>query len=706
MSIKEYIYTTGDKIQLWSANLSAKMEAVRQNQDEILKFKKTFEDLVKESNDVVEAIQKTADNIGDYDTAQIRDINDIGGIKKLVSDLKETRSVANKSIADLKAHIKNVKEAGKSLEDTAKDIDESEKAIAELMQAEADAAKVQAKAEDHLNEDLLEEKDQAANRATKADPEETTEDCPLKDCTIDYFTVEDNSGRMIAFDNNVEPDAPSDKNKSSSDDQKSSEDNKKDPPPPTTLYVICGKKEGYSEEITIKSHGDCKNGAACPAVSLKGGSIDESKAVELNKIKLKSEKIIPEKSWGDFLRKVIIPDMKVLSKPVEYNVNVHDCDSKDDISDLKIISFPPAGWSGEATVKYTEKSDDEKKEIREKNIDSNFLTTEPMGDWEIGGKMACYLDEDEWKYTPPEEFLKAVQECMDRITPLFNEIDNDYAKVKLQWPNITLGGNVDLAEVPDHNKLGYQGEINLIADPFLGVEIDVDIKNIIMRILETSSPFGVFLTEILAIAKKGYKGKYASAEANFDIKLKADTDIKGDLQWKREPAEGHWKTDNEKSSIGGSMSITIYGVVHVKGHLFTAKGAAGASIHLRSYDGKEASKFDITWAAFEGMENPSLERQMSFNGLAIYYSAYARAGTDDTAAGKATQKLFEALTKDDDADDGFGGDGSNDTKAVKKGKKSSENLINKGSKELKELCKLMQEWKSTDKSTEIGKDDV
>ena len=703
MSIKEYIYTTGDKIQLWSANLSAKMEAVRQNQDEILKFKKTFEDLVKESNDVVESIQKTADNIGDYDTAQIRDISDIGGIKKLVSDLKETRSVANKSIADLKAHIKNVKEAGKSLEDTAKDIDESEKAIAELMQAEADAAKVQAKAEDHLNEDLLEEKDQAANRATKSDPESTTADCPLKDCTIDYFTVEDNSGRMIAFDNNVEPDAPSDKNKSSSEDQKSAEDNKKSPPPPTTLYVICGEKDGYSEEITIESHGDCKNGAACPAVSLKGGSIDESKTVKLNKIRLKSEKIIPEKSWGDFLRKVIIPDMKVLSKPVEYNVNVHDCDSKDDISELKIISFPPAGWSGEASFEYTEKSKDEKKEIRERNRETEFETTESMGEWKIGGKMGCYLDKEEWEYTPPETFLKAVQACMNRITPLFNEIDNDYAKVKIGWPNIKLSGNVDLAEVPEHNKLSYKGEINLTANPFLGVDVDVDIKKIIQRILKTSSPFGLFLTEVMEIAEQGVGNRFVGGEAAINVMLEAKSAIEGDLQWQRKPNEGKWNTDNSKSCIGGFMSITIYGDVKVKGHAFKVKASAGASIHLKSYDGKEASKFDLRWAALEGMENPSLERQMSFNGLAIYYSAYAQLGTDETATGKATEKLIKALMKQDEK---LSRSRDGDSEADNNDIDNSESLIRKGSKELKELCRLMKPWKNTNESTEIGKDDV
>ena len=110
--MKEYLYIAGDKIKLWSNNLAVKMEAVRQNQDEILKVKGSIEGLVKESGNVTKSIQKTADNVGEYDTGKIRDISDVGGINDLVADLKETKKVADKSIGDLKKHIENVKKSG------------------------------------------------------------------------------------------------------------------------------------------------------------------------------------------------------------------------------------------------------------------------------------------------------------------------------------------------------------------------------------------------------------------------------------------------------------------------------------------------------------------------------------------------------------------------------------------------------------------
>ncbi len=206
----------------------------------------------------------------------------------------------------------------------------------------------------------------------------------------------------------------------------------------------------------------------------------------------------------------------------------------------------------------------------------------------------------------------------------------------------------------------------------------------------------------MEIAEQGVGNRFIGGEAAINVMLEAKSAIEGDLKWQRQPNEGKWSTDKSKSSIGGFMSITIYGDVKVKGHAFKVKASAGASIHLKSYDGKEASKFDLRWAALEGMENPSLERQMSFNGLAIYYSAYAQLGTDETATGKATEKLIKALMKQDEKLSRSRGN----KKSEKDTETESKNLISKGSKELKELCKLMKPWKNIDASTEIGKDEV
>lgn len=686
--MKEYLYIAGDKIKLWSNNLAVKMEAVRQNQDEILKVRDSVESLVKESGDVVKSIEKTVDNIGGYDTGEIRDISDIGGIKKLVADLEESKNVVQQSIKKSQTHIDNVEKTAENLLEATKEIEESEKAISELNELDKDISKVSADAQKHIDEDELKKKDQTASNATNTSPEEATEDCPLK-CKLDYFTIEDSSGRKIAFENDIQATEQNPEN--------TEEENKEPPPPPTTLYVICGDKKGYTEEITISSHGNCKSGSTCPVVSMNGGAIDETQAQNIQKIKLTSVKTIPEKSWADFIRKVIVPDMNVLSEPVKYEVNVHDCDKKDDISDLKIISFPPAGWKGNVTVKYTDKSDEEKKKIRSSNIDKGFMDAEPMGDWEFGCSMECYIDEVTWKFAPPDEFLTSVQDCMNKIAPLFNEIENDYGKITIGWPNIELDGNVDLAEVPDYYQLSYQGSITLKADPFLKLNVDVNIKNIIQRILSETSLFGKFLDEILIKAEEGFGNRYVGGKANIGVMLKTEAEIHGDLNWQREPSEGKWKVDTEKCKVGGSMGITIYGDVNVEGHMFSVQAAAGASLHVLSHDGKDLSRFSMTWMALEGMENPSLQRQMGFNGLAIYYSAYAELGVDETEAGNLAEEL---LGQEQEVDVRGSDEDSNEDEA------ETTVLLETGDRELKELCKLMDPWSSVDETSEIGKDAI
>lgn len=101
------------------------------------------------------------------------------------------------------------------------------------------------------------------------------------------------------------------------------------------------------------------------------------------------------------------------------------------------------------------------------------------------------------------------------------------------------------------------------------------------------------------------------------------------------------------------------------------------------------------WAALEGMERPSLERQMKFNGLAIYYSKYAQLGVDDTKAGKATAKVIKkvaSMMSDEEDEESI---------------EESQTLYDLGNKdEMNELCILMDTWKSTDEKTEIGKDNI
>ena len=242
-----------------------------------------------------------------------------------------------------------------------------------------------------------------------------------------------------------------------------------------------------------------------------------------------------------------------------------------------------------------------------------------------------------------------------------------------------------LAENPNNHQLSYNGKITLKADPLLAVECDVDIKEIISRMLGPAHLFSKFLEEAIS--------KSENIDAGIELKLKAKTDIRGDLQWKRTAEQGSWSVEAKHSTISGSMGLKVTGKVYAEARAFGVRAAAGASVVVLGNGGKELSKFTLFWAALEGAENPVLERQMSFNGLAIYYSYYTEFGADESQTGKAINEAVQRVSR------------RGDQKSSKIKKKKSENLFESGDKnEMKELCILMKEWNGNNESIQMGKD--
>ncbi len=693
--MKKYIYSIYEKIKIAANNLAIKLDAIREHQDEILAVRDSATTLLDENKKVAESVSKTIENIDEYDLDEIRSIEDVSGLEALKNDLKATQSLVQDATNTFSEHRKNIETATTDALKVVEKIDATERSIHQLQLLEQDAQKLEAKVEAYIQEEKLEQKDEKAEQIDDQSPEATVQECDNKPvCKFELIEISDKAGRSLAF--NTRPKETD--SATEGEGAKKGQQNKNSKPKekkPKTLYVICGEKEGYDEEISIETWGECKSGSECPQIEFSGEGINKKEVKTLSKLELKSKKVIPDKSWADFLRKILVPDMKQLARPAIYNVKIHECDTPDKVPDLKVISFPPAGWEGKAHVKYLEKSDSEKDKIREENKGKGFLDLKPMGEWNIGGEMACYVDKEEWKASPPQKFLDQVQGCMNKIAPLFSEIENDYVKVAVGWPNIEFGGHVDLAERQGNHDLSYDADITFKAQPFFKVDVDVDIKAIILRVLGQYKLFSDFLNEIIQKAEDGVKLKYIEASAKIEVNLKTTTQIDGDLNWTRKATEGKWSVNAEKSSIGGQMGLEVYGGVHVEGKAFFVQAAAGAAIAIKSKDGKEKSTLKLFWAALEGVENPQLERQMSFNGLAVHYAAFAELGTDDTKAGKAVQELVSRRR------------GSTGEYDKLKENKDTNNFYEAGKKdEMKQLCLLIDEWSSIEESSELGKNEI
>lgn len=713
-SLKDYIYSIYSNVKMSARNLSVKLEAIRENQDEILKIRDAGTKAFKENQELGESINSAVDSIKNYSAGDISSIDDIAGLKKLVADLKETQKLAATAIEKTQAHKKSLDQLAEDTTKTVAAIDNSEagklaaldkvaeeeqekyenqvtadSTIASLSQLETNASRIQADADKKIQELEMEQKDDATDAQSDDDPQNAVSECPKK-CKLNKVEVTDKAGRLLSYDVNPIP-APA---------EKDADGNKKyQPPIIKTMFVIVGNKKAeegkdYSEHITIKADGNCKSGSACPTVSFDGAGISKTEVSTLSQIAIKSEKIVPEKSWADFLRKIIVPDMKVLAKPQLYEIKAHQCDIKDKVADIKVVALPPVGWSGNAKISYKMKDDEEKEKIAKENAEKGIDDAKALGEWEFGGKIDAYIDDKDYSYEPPKEFLKCLQDGMNKITPMFSEIENQYATVKVQWPNIDISGKVDLIEHPTSHQLNYSGEINLKAAPLIQIDCDVDIKAIILRVLAKHEMFSDYMMEILNKVEKGIGGEKVKFSAKIELLLKTTAEISGDLRWHRTESDGTWKVDSAKSTVGGSMGIELYGAVHIEGRAFFVRAAAGASISGRSADGKEKCKFGIRWAALEGAQNPALQRELYFNGLAIYYTKYAELGTDDTEAGKQAQEVISRVrNRGDDLD------GSENLE-------ESDNLFEAGSKELKSLCTLMNKWTSKNEISELGKDEL
>jgi VIT1/CCC1 family predicted Fe2+/Mn2+ transporter len=378
--IKDYIYSIYNGIKISARNFSIKLEAIRQNQDQILAIKEQGSKLFNENKSLGESINSTIDSIQSYKADDISSISDIAGLKKLVGDLKETQKLAVKAIEETKAHKKNIEKLADDATKTVEKIDRDEKekfaaaldklakeektkyenieasdsTIAVLSELETNSERIQAEAEKKIKELEIKEKDDAADQHSDADPQNSVEECKNKKiCDISSIEIVDKANRSLSYNLKTN-------NKPVDKDAKS----EKKPPAPKTLYVIVGDKKSeeddFEEHITIKTEGKCKTDTACPQVSFNGGSTNEEAVGTLSQIKIKSEKVIPEQSWADFLRKILVPDMNKLSRPQIYKVKAHQCDAKDKVADLKVIAIPPVGWSGSAQISYKMKDDAEK----------------------------------------------------------------------------------------------------------------------------------------------------------------------------------------------------------------------------------------------------------------------------------------------------------------------------------------------------------
>ena len=224
---------------------------------------------------------------------------------------------------------------------------------------------------------------------------------------------------------------------------------------------------------------------------------------------------------------------------------------------------------------------------------------------------------------------------------------SESTKLDIKWPKIVIEGEVERKEAVDDYYVYYEGKFFVGADPLIGADFSIDILDWLIIVSCTTlfpgvgAVLGKLLVRAKARAKQGLPPKrmvVGQEEQKLPVGLAADIGIVFTIGGSVGGGIG-WVFDNQgvqpdpkRAGIKAELHAQLEAYIKVEAKVFIIKSAAGASIALKSADGKSPSQ--IT-GLVHGNQKPSKRGKpraesyydavgrLEFNGLAIHYSLYA-----------------------------------------------------------------------------------
>ncbi len=332
-----------------------------------------------------------------------------------------------------------------------------------------------------------------------------------------------------------------------------------------------------------------------------------------------------------------------LSVSNAYDVRVLGCCGTQDLR-VRVEAFPPSEVKGELAVGY-------KVQKIEKLADGDRWT-DRVGEWTLEGKVSLSVDDvlTEFgaptvsrgrRFVPvgPDALYGGLRSVLRTLVPFLANVTGERPEVTLRYPNMRLSMTRSVAEARNDWRLESRGTLRLKLDPFLGLEIKIDLLPPLLRLLGTAStgivgPAGPIVAAILLRIReqnKKYKrgvvwseSKSQKSEIDVDVGLDfiALGEISGGLGWETEGPFGRWRVADGK--IDSRIAFTVKGsfksavrvlCVSVGGAVEAgAKSAIGARL-----TGKAVGK------------DPELLGQVYFDGLKIYWASHYDFGYGEVA---------------------------------------------------------------------------
>jgi type VI secretion system secreted protein VgrG len=322
-----------------------------------------------------------------------------------------------------------------------------------------------------------------------------------------------------------------------------------------------------------------------------------------------------------FFKEIFLPK----SNPTIYMVESLSCIGKN-IKTATIESFAPVEWDGEISVGYS----------YETHKDSNFNQNQGWkklkvhGQWELDGSISVKRNSSTWKlgatgdkdggHNKDHKLTKGIfdgmQNFLSDIAPFFGKVKGSCVDAKITWPNLKLKGNVSNVESAKSYQVGYGGNIGISLDPLIGLEVDVNIFNLL---LETATGgLGAFLVRIKKyVAQKGVSVGGVNVKAELEAVFKATGQIGGDLTWQKQ-IDKDWQVSGDAN---GKVGLSLDGTIKADAQVFKLFSAS-ASLEVGANSSIEVIYEAATSRSDTGDDSPAANMFLTFNGLVVYYSAY------------------------------------------------------------------------------------
>lgn len=400
------------------------------------------------------------------------------------------------------------------------------------------------------------------------------------------------------------------------------------------IQVISKKDE--PDHIKVAFSGTCVHGNdQCPSITISGGGTDEIITASPHKFPVLSPEAGREvNSFTYFLRHYMVPSLDALDHEI-YTIKSNGCADMEPC-EAKVHAFSTFKWGGSVSAGY--KDQDGKQS------------------WGFEGRLKGEIGNRDWKIEAgigrnTDDFFPNIRSVIDDMLERLREITSarvkaiggltsentafdpeEITKSSITWPQVSLGGNVELQEIANSHSVGFGGELFLKMDPLIKADLKIDI---IDWLVIKKTPHRKFFRTVRDRVREGVGTNNVNASADLVVELSIEGGLEADLKWERAAGKRWRGEDSDKSAeMSTSLLIGLRGSVEVTARMFYVKAKAGVEIKLQGArkDSEGIGAVMNFWATTAN-DKPRLGGRVDFTGAAIYYAYYAELGSSETDTG-------------------------------------------------------------------------